>query len=89
MKIKNCCVSSFPLQRLHVSSLLNKLGNAYLCLLYKMNVCFASECYVNITSKYLHITTRFTGLKRSECLCSAFELSVKKIGAWTQKGRRR
>jgi len=45
--------------------------------------------HVNITSKYLHITTRFTGLKRSECLCGLFELRVKKVGAWTQKGRHR
>jgi len=41
--------------------------------------------HVKITSKYVHITTRFTGLKRSECLCGASKLSVKKIGAWNQK----
>jgi len=33
MKFKKCCVRSFPLQLLHLSSSLNKLGNAclYLC----------------------------------------------------------
>jgi len=36
-------------------------------------------------NELVHITTRFTGLKRSECLCGASELSVKKLDAWNQK----
>jgi len=58
MKTKKLCVRSFPLQLLHLSSLLNKLGNAYLCICYTKET-FLFQIHDNITPKYVHVTNMF------------------------------
>jgi len=53
------------------------MRNACLYLLYNKAYIFQiNTCYYNL---YVHIATRFKGLKGSECLFGASELSVKKL----------
>jgi len=48
MKIKKCCVRFFPLQLLHLSSLLNKLGNASL---YVCHITYS----IHISNEYIRV----------------------------------